>query len=91
MIKDGDYIVLEKDNVEEIMELTGKTEKELRELYEECYKFGKKQVFWREFNRWWGVQISGEYEFCGILDDVVKEIMLRQRRSLNVSDTHVDR
>lgn len=82
MIKDGDYIVLHKDNVEEIMELTGKTEKELRELYEHCEMFGKKQVFWREFNQWWGIQVSIEYEFHGILDDVVKEIMKRQRRRL---------
>lgn len=82
MIKDGDYIVLDKDNVEEIMELTGKSEKELRELYEECLMFGKRQVFWREFNRWWGVQISVEYEFNGILDDVVKELMKRHGRRL---------
>jgi hypothetical protein len=89
MIKDGDYIVLDKDNVEEIMELTGKTEKELRELYEECVIFGRVQVFWREFNLWWGVQVSGEYVHAGILDDVVKELMIKHRRRIDVSDTNV--
>lgn len=82
MIKDGDYIVLDKDNVEEIIELTGQKEKEIRELYEHCEMFGKKQVFWREFNQWFGLQVSVEYELNGILDDVVKEIMKRHGRRL---------
>lgn len=80
MIKDGEYLVLDKDNVEELMELTGKTETELRELYEECVKFGKDQVFWREFNQWWGMKVDGMYRHHGILDEVVRETIIKHRR-----------
>lgn len=82
MIKSGDYIVLNKNNVEEVVELTGKPEKEIRETYEECVKFGHVQVYWREFSRWWSVRVDGHYERNGVLDNVVQEIMMRHGRRI---------
>ena len=80
MIKDGEYRVLSRDTLEDMIELTGKTKNELEEMLKECENFGSVQVFWREFNRWFTFKVSGEYVFYGLLDSVVKEIMGRHAR-----------
>lgn len=69
------YTVLDKDNVDELMRLTGKTETELRTELEECIKFGYTRVFWRQHDRWWSIRVDGQYAHLGMLDDVIYEAM----------------
>lgn len=69
----AEYHVLDKENVDFLMELTGKTETELRTLYEESELFGHKHVFWRVGNQWFGLKVSGEYVHYGLLNRIVQE------------------
>ena len=71
------YTVLSKDNVYELMRLTGQTETELRTELEECIKFFSVRVFWQERNRWWSIRVDEEYLHLGMLDDVIYEAMRR--------------
>lgn len=69
----AEYHVLDKENVDFLMGLTGLTETELRTKYEESELFGHKLVFWKVLNRWYSIKVSGEYVHYGLLDRIVKE------------------
>lgn len=75
MIKDGEYIVLSEENVEQVVELTGKTENDIQKMWADSVKFGNVQVFWREFNQWFTFAVDCHYVTFGILDSVIKEVI----------------
>lgn len=75
MIKDGEYLVLSSENIEQVMELTGKTENEIQKMWANSVMFGNVQVFWREFNQWFNLAVDSRYVMFGFLDDVIKEVI----------------
>ena len=87
-ISNTEYWVLDKykdkdtveDNIEVLMKLTGKPEKELREMYEESVKFGWTYVFWRSSllpRLWNSIKVSDEYVIYGAFDDVLEEAIFQ--------------
>lgn len=71
------YTVLDKDNVDELMRLTGRTETELRTELEECIKFGMIRVFWTTRDRWWSIRVDAQCLYLGLIDDLIYEAMRR--------------
>ncbi len=71
------YTILDEDNVEQMAELTGKTKEEIEKMLDDCQKFGHLQVFWKEFNRWFGIRLdAGLVERVG-LSTVMEEVLRR--------------
>jgi hypothetical protein len=66
------YWVLDKDNVDFLMVLTGKTETELREMYEKSILFDRVEVFWQVGSRWYNMKVAGQYVHLEMLDRVVQ-------------------
>lgn len=76
ILKDGqtvEFWVLDKENVDFMMRLTGKTEKQLREMYETSIIFDHVQVFWQIRDRWYNMRVAGQYVRFGMLDDAVRK------------------
>lgn len=72
MVKLTQFWVLDKDNVDFLMALTGKSETELREMYEKSVLFDKVEVFWQVGSRWYNMQVDGQYVHLGMLDQIVQ-------------------
>lgn len=75
MLRDGEYRILSRDNIDEIAAMTGKTTEELETLVTQCENFNNVHTFWRHDNRWFGLTVDNHYVYLGLLDRVMREAM----------------
>ena len=62
------YYILDKNNLEELVKLTGRTEQDLQKELDQSIRFGYNYVIWPEFSKWFGMRIDGMYDISVVLD-----------------------
>lgn len=72
-----EYIVLTDDNIDEVVETTGRTKDLLQALLAEAASYGHHVILWHELSRWFSVRIDKEFVHDGLLDEVMRQILRR--------------
>jgi hypothetical protein len=72
-----EYIVLRDDNVDEVVEATGKKKEVLEEFLKQTSAYGHHVVLWKEFNTWFVIRIDKQFINDGQLAAVMQQILRR--------------
>lgn len=71
------YYVLSDDNIDTLVDITGRTKEALRNLLTDAKAYGHYVVLWKEFGTWFAIRIDALFIKDGELDVVMQEILRR--------------